>query len=304
MHCWYNGYANPKEMKRQGYKLVSIPDGLLYIVPAAGYYYDYLNCKNLYDTWTPSKIGNQTFDEHDPAILGGMFAVWNDHTGNGISVKDIHDRLFPALQTLSTKCWTGTSTSLPYSEFDRLRMNLSEAPAVNEAARWAKGKKLVIDNLRPGQTTGEKEVGYGYRVEFTIEATDEAKGTVLFTSDNATFYLADPEDGHLGFAREGYLNKFNYKIQSGKKVAIVITGDNRKTSLYVDGKLREELGPLTLYAMQQKDLTTFQKADASAWQPVLYNPSAKMYYQRTLVFPLQKAGNFKSKVTGLRVTQE
>lgn len=304
MHCWYNGYADPKEMKRQGYKLVSIPDGLLYIVPAAGYYYDYLNCKNLYDTWTPSKIGNQTFDEHDPAILGGMFAVWNDHTGNGISVKDIHDRLFPALQTLSTKCWTGTSTSLPYSEFDRLRMNLSEAPAVNEAARWAKGKKLVIDNLCPGQTTGEKEVGYGYRVEFTIEATDEAKGTVLFTSDNATFYLADPEDGHLGFAREGYLNKFNYKIQSGKKVAIVITGDNRKTSLYVDGKLREELGPLTLYAMQQKDLTTFQKADASAWQPVLYNPSAKMYYQRTLVFPLQKAGNFKSKVTGLRVTQE
>lgn len=304
MHCWYNGYADPKEMKRQGYKLVSIPDGLLYIVPAAGYYYDYLNCKNLYDTWTPSKIGNQTFDEHDPAILGGMFAVWNDHTGNGISVKDIHDRLFPALQTLSTKCWTGMSTSLPYSEFDRLRMNLSEAPAVNEAARWTHGKKLVIDNLCPGQTTGEKEVGYGYRVEFTIEATDEAKGTALFTSDNATFYLADPEDGHLGFAREGYLNKFNYKIQSGKKVAIAITGDNRKTSLYVDGKLREELGPLTIYAMQQKDLTTFQKTDASAWQPVLYNPSAKMYYQRTLVFPLQKAGNFKSKVTGLRVTQE
>ena len=34
----------------------------------------------------------------------------------------------------------------------------------------------------------------------------------------------------------------------------------------------------------------------------MYNPSAKMYYQRTLVFPLQKAGEFKSKVTGLKVS--
>ena len=302
MHCWYNGYADPKEMKRLGYKLVSVPDGLVYIVPAAGYYYDYLNCRELYNTWTPAQIGDEKFDERDPSILGGMFAVWNDHAGNGITVKDIHDRLFPALQTLSTKCWTGAATSLPYDKFDSLRLNLSEAPAVNEAARWPKGKMLVIDNLRPGQTTGEKEVGYGYRVEFTIDGADEAKGTPLFTSDNATFYLADPQDGCLAFEREGYLNKFKYKIAKGKKVSIAITGDNKKTCLYVDGKLREELGPLAIYAMQQKDLTSFQSTDPTAWQPVMYNPSAKMYYQRTLVFPLQKAGEFNSKVTGLKVS--
>ena len=41
MSAWYNGYANPKDMIEQGYKLISIPDGLVYIVPAAGYYYDY-----------------------------------------------------------------------------------------------------------------------------------------------------------------------------------------------------------------------------------------------------------------------
>ena len=304
MHCWYNGYADPKEMKRQGYKLVSIPDGLVYIVPAAGYYYDYLNCQYLYDSWTPAQIGNEKFDENDSAILGGMFAVWNDHAGNGITVKDIHDRLFPALQTLSAKCWTGAATSLSFEDFNRLRLALSEAPAVNEAARWQKGKQLRIETLNPGQTTGEKEVGYGYRVEFTIEGADEPKGTVLFSSDNATFYLADPESGQLGFAHEGYLNKFNYRIEKGKKVTLAITGDNRKTCLYVDGKLREELGPLTLYAMQQKDLATFQKSDATATQPIVYNPSAKMHYQRTLVFPLQKTGDFKSRITGVKVEQE
>ena len=36
-------------------------------------------------------------------------------------------------------------------------------------------------------------------------------------------------------------------------------------------------------------------------EPIVYNPSAKMYYQRTLVFPLQKAGDFKSRITGVKV---
>lgn len=80
-------------------------------------------------------------------------------------------------------------------------------------------------------------------------------------------------------------------------------GYNKKTCLYVNGKLREELGPLTVYAMQQKDLISFQKNDITAWQPIMYNPSAKMHYQRTLVFPLQQAGNFKSQITGVKVVQ-
>ena len=120
MSAWYNGYADPKEMVRQGYKLISIPDGLVYIVPAAGYYYDYLNTQYLYEKWTPAHVGKAVFEEKDPAILGGMFAVWNDHVGNGISVKDIHHRLFPALQTLAAKTW-GAQTGLPYADFDRLR---------------------------------------------------------------------------------------------------------------------------------------------------------------------------------------
>ena len=148
------------------------------------------------------------------------------------------------------------------------------------------------------------EVGYGYRVEFTIDGADRAKGTGLFSSDNATFYLADPESGQLGFAHEGYLNKFNYRVEKGRKVTLAITGDNKKTCLYVNDKLCEELGPLTLYAMQQKDLATLQKGDATATQPIVYNPSAKMHYQRTLVFPLQKAGDFKSRITGVKVEQK
>ena len=93
MNIWHNPFAQPRDMKKLGYKMISIPNGLTYIVPQAGYYYDYLNCRYLYETWTPAVIANEVFDEKDPAILGGMFALWNDHVGNGISMQDVHHRV-------------------------------------------------------------------------------------------------------------------------------------------------------------------------------------------------------------------
>ena len=135
MNAWYNGYADPATMIKDGYQLISIPDGLVYIVPKAGYYYDYLNEPYLYKEWTPAHIGKAVFDERHPSILGGMFAIWNDHVGNGISVKDIHHRIFSPLQTLSVKMWTGAQTGIPYETFNEKRALLSEAPGVNQLAR-------------------------------------------------------------------------------------------------------------------------------------------------------------------------
>ena len=303
MNCWYNGYADPADMKKQGYQLVSIPDGFLYIVPAAGYYYDYLNCNYLYDHWTPAIIGNQKFDEQDPAILGGMFAVWNDHAGNGISVKDVHHRVFPAMQTLAVKCWSGKLRELSYAEFDKKRKELSEAPGVNELALFGEEQREVYsaDEVKAGAELPFEEIGYDYTISFTLEGAPEQKGTELFRSANAVFYLSDPESGQLGFAREGYLNKFNFRIPQSGKVEIKIQGNNKFTRLYVNGRMRQELGPLTLYAMKPNELVNFQSIDENAWKPVMYNPSAKMYYQRTLVFPLRKAGDFKSRISNFKV---
>ncbi len=303
MDIWYNGYADPEAMKKQGYKLVSIPDGLTYIVPAAGYYYDYLNCQYLYDHYTPAVIGSKTFEENDPDILGGMFAVWNDHAGNGITTKDIHHRVFPALQTLAVKCWTGKETKLPYAEFDQKRTDLSEAPGVNELGRLGKPGTVVLekDAVNPGETLSAEEVGYNYAVTFTVEGTAEEKGTELFRSDNAVVYLADPDQGKLGFEREGYRNLFNYRIPAGEKHTITIEGTNKATRLLVDGQLKEELSPKTLYVMRDQDRAHYQVKGTYTFEPVVYQPTDQIYYQRTLVFPLRHAGNFKSKVTGLKV---
>lgn len=303
MDIWNNGYADPVEMKKQGYKLVSIPDGLVYIVPAAGYYYDYLNCQYLYEHWTPAVIGNKTFEENDPMIEGGMFAVWNDHAGNGISTKDVHHRVYPALQTLAVKCWTGKDTKLPYAEFDSKRAELSEAPGVNELGRLGKPGSVVLEKatVNAGETLNAEEIGYNYAVTFTVDGKQEANGTELFRSANAVVYLADPEQGKLGFERDGYRNLFNYRIPAGEKHTITIEGTNKMTRLLVDGAVKEELGPKTLYVMRDQDRAHYQVKGTYTYEPVVYQPTDQIYYQRTLVFPLRKAGNFKSTITNLKV---
>lgn len=279
MNAWYNGYADPEDMIKQGYKLISIPDGMLYIVPAAGYYYDYLNIEKLYNEWTPAHIGKAVFEENHPAILGGMFAVWNDHAGNGISVKDIHHRVFPAMQTLAVKMWDGKKATLPFAAFNQERDVLSEAPGVNLLGRIKQEYKQAA--VIPDSKLPLREIGYNYLVSFDVEGADEVKGTELFRSPDAVFYLSDPIKGLLGFARDGYLNTFNYRVMPGEKVNIGISGDNRATRLLVNGKVIEELNIQKQYFNGGKD---------------------SMSYVRTLVFPLEKAGKFKSKITNLKVT--
>ena len=276
MNAWYNGYADPATMIKDGYQLISIPDGLVYIVPKAGYYYDYLNEPYLYKEWTP------VFDERHPSILGGMFAIWNDHVGNGISVKDIHHRIFSPLQTLSVKMWTGAQTGIPYETFNEKRALLSEAPGVNQLARIGKKPELVYERstVAPGSTSDYPEIGYNYTVSFDITGAKESEGTELFRSPNAVFYLSDPIRGMMGFARDGYLNTFPYKVNPGEKATIQIEGDNCSTTLRVNGKVVDEMNTQKLYFNAGKD---------------------SMNYVRTLVFPLEKAGNFNSKVQNLKV---
>ena len=309
MACWSTDYAEPDSMMKLGYRILSIPDRYNYIVPAAGYYYDYLNCKWLYESWTPATLFGKPIAEQHPQLEGGMFAVWNDHYGNGISTKDIHHRLYPAMHTFSTKCWTGQLTSLPYETFDKKRLELSEAPAVNELGRLpenpvkldvvAAGQplNLKIQNSKFKIQNSMKEAGYDYAVSFDIDCAAETNGTILTTGENATFYLADPETGRLAFSRDGYLNKFNYKLPETGRVTIRVEGTNAETRLFVNNRHRETLRKRDAYSVGEP-LNTMPDAP---YHTTVYVPTRRMFYVATLVFPLEKAGNFKSRVTNLEV---
>ena len=299
MNCWYNGYAQPDSMIQLGYQVVSIPDRWVYIVPAAGYYYDYLNCEFLYNEWTPARIADKTFPEQHPQIEGGMFAVWNDHFG--ISTKDIHHRIFPAMQTLATKCWTGQKTSIPYAEFDKLRHTLSEAPGINELGRLRTGE-LKLAKMESGKSLnlGLDDVGFDYAVSFDIDCQPEQKGTILTQSPYGIFYLSSPQNGRLAFERDDYLNEFNYTLPQSGKVSIRIEGTNQETRLFVNGQRRQVLSKQPVYVVTEANRVD-HLTDKAPFHPTVYSTGNRMYYVPTLFFPLQQAGNFKSAVSNLRV---
>lgn len=279
MLAWYNGYAQPDSMHALGYQLVCVPDRSTYIVPAAGYYFDYLNIPYLYKEFSPANIAGVRFPEGDPQIKGGMFAVWNDIVGNGIAVADIHHRIMPALQVIAEKTWA-VDTVRTCEEWQHLATRISEAPGINDLGRYPKGLVLEAATVAPASTRAVQHVGWPYRVSFDITASEEMRGTALFRSDDAEFYLADPVTGRLGFIRDGYLFSFRHSLRPGVTEHIAIEGTNRETKLYVNGKLVEALNP------QQRSF-----------------PKDKSYkIIRTLRFPLATTdATLKSRVTNLKV---
>ena len=298
MSLWYNGYANPVEMHKQGFHMISIASNQVYIVPAAGYYFDYLNHKSLFQHWKPSLIRDKHFPHQDPLIDGGMFALWNDMVKNGISVGDCHDRILPAMQVISEKCWNAMrdSSDVAWEKWTNFASLLSDGPLADEIGRKSmvskidlKPKTIIIENSKLKIEKGVKpsifnlqssiipQIGYPYTVEFTIDWADEKPGTVLLKSERSTFYLSDPIKGMLGFSRDGYLFTFKYKGKAGRRETLRLEGDNQGLSLFADGKLVERLKPDTGHRTDDKKST--------------------YKIMRTLVFPLQETGDFRSKIT-------
>ena len=319
MSLWYNGYANPIEMHKQGFHMISIASNQVYLVPAAGYYFDYLNHKNLFQHWKPSLIRDKHFPHQDPLIDGGMFALWNDMVKNGISVGDCHDRILPGIQVIAEKSWNAMrdSSDVAWDQWQTLARKLDDGPLTDEIGR----KSMVqLKELKPNASlfneelrmkneefpTGQEtntikttaaanssfftlhssfihQLGYPYTVEFTIEWADEKPGTVLCTSERSTFYLSDPVKGMLGFSRDGYLFNFRYRGKADKRETLGLKGDNQGISLFADGKLVERLGPDVGYRSDDKKST--------------------YKIMRTLIFPLQETGDFHSKITNFKANR-
>ncbi len=276
LNMWYNGYAEPLEMKKLGYKQISTPDDWLYIVPAAGYYYDYLNTDNLYNDWEPRRVGKVTYEKGDPIMLGGMFAVWNDIAGNGISEIDAHNRVFPALQILAEKMWSASDENIALFDFNKKSTLLNEAPGMNMRGVYLSENPILLDyefednlvnkgslnqGLVKSQGVSYKEgksgkalsfsthesslnpaipfVGGNYTISFWIKPEIDLLGD-LFTSKNATVFAT--ENG-VAYKRDGYVYEVGNLFPTNQWSFISITGDEKGVQFYRNGKLFKEMNP-------------------------------------------------------------
>ena len=132
---WDNQWANPLDTVQQGFQIINANDNILYIVPKAGYFHDYLDTKLLYEQWEPNIFSfyhpNLDLNPNDPHLLGGMFAEWNDMLGKVVSDADVDARVKPAMQVLSDKMWSGPATDLTYDQFQLLATVIGTAPGTN-----------------------------------------------------------------------------------------------------------------------------------------------------------------------------
>lgn len=300
VNAWSYDWVDPEISLEEGYKLINTCDTYLYIVPAAGYYREFLDHKWLYETWTPWQMNRkQTLPENTPGVLGGMFAVWNDMCGNGVSEQDVHLRSFPAVQVLAEKLWKGSNGNVPYESFEVLCRKMPEAPGVNLLAKIPKETQLTetgkvcsfsgTDSIR----TVLQEAGYPYAVSFSIcpDKEDNISG-ILFKGPHSVVYTNWENTGRIAFSRDNYIFTFgSYRLPVDEWTEICIKGDSKGTSLYVNGKLQERL--------EGRKKKVYRKQ---------FKRMEYMSYMETLVFPLRQIGDpvngFKGKLRDVNCRQK
>lgn len=128
---WNNTWQNPVHTVQQGFQIINANDTLLYIVPHASYYHDFLDTRLLYTSWEPSifDLNNPALNLQpgDPHLLGGIFSVWNDKLGRMVSNHDITIRITPVFPVLGQKMWNGTA-ALSYAQFEQMVQRVGTAP--------------------------------------------------------------------------------------------------------------------------------------------------------------------------------
>ncbi|MCG1027177.1 family 20 glycosylhydrolase [Virgibacillus halodenitrificans] len=289
-NIWNVGWYNPNEAVNSGYNIINSDDGLLYIVPKAGYYHDYLDTKWLYNNWEPTIFsGGIALEENNEQVLGGMFALWNDMLGKKVSISDAHDRISKAMPTLAEKMWRGHSDETTFSQFQELTSEIGVAPGTNldynvksktdklidypfdeekvidhsgnnydgeiQGAKLIKegkqGNALLFSEKTDHVTTEVDTKGFPWTVSAWVKLEDTKEPeAVLMESSYSSLKFKQKETGNAGFTREGFDFSFNTAVPTGRWVHVAFRGDLKGTSLFIDGELKDTLADNTLLPVQ------------------------------------------------------
>ena len=281
MNIWNSGWANPNEMFKSGYDLINMIDGTLYIVPGAGYYYDYLNKSYLYNNWQPNAMGGTPIPAGHEQMLGSAFAVWNDmidKKDNGMIEYDIYDRFIDALPAYSSKLW-GDGKDLTFNQLEAKADEIGEAPNTNMTNKVdtktndvlnlgldddkdasgngydivAKANSSIekVDGRNALKLNGNEsyaetelnDIGMGSVLQFKVKknAGDNSE-QILFESEEGAVKAVQVGTGNVGFSRAGRDYSFNYKLPDNEWVELAIKNVKDQTSLYVNGNLVQTIG--------------------------------------------------------------
>lgn len=272
MGIWYEPYGSPQQAVDLGYDVINSQNVYMYIVPTL--YGNYLNSQFLYDEWEPNKWENTTLPLGHPRVKGGMFSMWNDVSeANGLSMDDAHIRLLPGIQVVAEKMWTGTRDDKSFAQFNNRTKVIGDAPNADRSHKITVGNpdNLVMEYLceqefkdssgngfdgkavnvdiaegkyeQGARFNGGKSyietpvdaIGFGWTASMWIKPDkDNPEDAVLMESPVGALKLKQGKTGKLGFSKEHYNSTFNYVVPEDKWTHILLKGDDKGVSLFVN----------------------------------------------------------------------
>lgn len=278
INLWNFGYANMDKMYEEGFDLINCNDGNYYIVPNAGYYYDYLNDGTMYNL-DINTISGVTIPAGDDQMVGGAFAVWNDMTDyleNGVSQYDVYDRL-GNMSLFAAKLWgkgeldlagaknrtdelgdaprtnfgyevdsvSDEYMNLPMDELKDTSENAFKVEAgENASIAEVDGKNAL--KLEGGSSyiqTGLETAGLGNDLRVKVKrTTDSSEEQILFESPYGSIKAVQKETGQVGFSRESHDYSFNYTLPVNEWVELEFKNQQNVIELYVNGTLVDTIG--------------------------------------------------------------
>lgn len=282
MNLWNPGWADLKKMYELGFDLIDCQDGVFYIVPNAGYYYDYLGDAAYTDQL--NSISGVAIPAGDSQMVGGAYAVWNDmcdYLENGVSEYDIYDRIDHSLGLFAANSWG--KGKLDTAGAKAVVSKLGDSPNVDfgyevsadkngVVAHWAMdslkdsselgrdlvaGKNAAIEDvdgkkalkLNGGESFASVKddalttVGLGNDLRVKVKRTSASVDPqVLFESDYGSIMAVQEGTGKVGFTRENRAYSFNYTLPVNEWVELEIKNKFEQASLYVNGTLVDTLG--------------------------------------------------------------
>lgn len=273
---WNMHWEDPKARVEEGYKVVNVPQSYTYITPSR-WHKDFMDTQYVYNNWEPVQFNGSTFlPLGEPNLLGGKMAIWGDESMEGIVEADLHERLLPAIATLSEKTWRGNKEDSDYTEFMKTFNSLDEGPNTEVSREIESKSDVVVDyNFESGEEATDKSgneyhgniqnglieiegsnkylkfngdtvletplkaLAYPYTISFDVKVDELGSVMNLFSGYEGELKVL--EDGTLGIRRSFYEQEFAYNIPEGEWTNLTLVGTFEGLSLYVNGEFVEQL---------------------------------------------------------------
>ena len=317
LDIWSTGYDNAAQRAKEGYQIVNCRDAYLYGNPGRTRR-DVPNAEYLFNDWNPTIFGGNNPKLGEPNLMGAKAVIWGDQSQEGMTEKDIHQRVLQAIAIVSEKTWNGTDEDDTFARWEIRFGHLAEGPGTEIAMKVESASSLVLKyqfdqvsadgktvydrsgNGYDAAVTGGsfengwmtfdgtslletplKTLSYPYTVSLDVMLTEANTAEAsLFSGYDGRIQVAG-HNGHLSADVNYFTRDFGYTVPTdGTQVEITIVGTFQGTKVYADGQLVSFLS---------------QKTDQDGLSGVntLYS---------SVLLPLQKIGqDFRGALADIRV---